>query len=132
MLPVLVEGISSLVMGLIHKFLPDTTQEAKDRLAAALQAELIQSNIDVAQIQANAVEGANESVFVSGWRPFIGWVCGLAFAWQYLGLPILTFLSSATGHPLPPIPHLDTGEMMPVLMGLLGLGGLRTYEKLNK
>jgi len=132
MLPLIAEGISSLVMGLIHKFLPDTEQEKKDALAAALQSELIQSNIDVAQIQTNSEEAKSDNMFVSGWRPFIGWVCGLAFAWQYLGQPILTYVAASTGHTVPVLPHLDTAEMIPVLMGMLGLGGLRTYEKLNK
>ena len=70
-------------------------------------------------------------MFVSGWRPFIGWSCGVALAWSYVVTPILTFILAQTGY-LVELPSMNLGEMMPVLMGMLGLGGLRTFEKFKK
>lgn len=131
MLPVIAEGISSLVMGLIHKFLPDTAQEKKDALAAALQQSLIQSNIDIEQAKVNEAEASSGNVFASSWRPLIGYICGLSFAWQYFLQPLITYFAVLSGHSLPTLPHFDMAEMIPVLMGMLGLGSLRTYEKLN-
>jgi hypothetical protein len=69
-------------------------------------------------------------VFTSGWRPFIGWVCGSAFAWNWIGLPVSVFVSNYAGHPLQVSPA-DMSEMMPVLMGMLGLAGLRSFEKVR-
>jgi hypothetical protein len=81
-------------------------------------------------MQINQIEAANPSIFVSGWRPFIGWVCGAGCAWNWLGLPILKVAALYLGHPIAVSPA-DLGEMMPLLLGMLGLGGLRTVEKIN-
>ena len=82
------------------------------------------------QLDINKVEAANPSVWVSGWRPFIGWVCGSACAWNWIGLPIAKMALILADHPLDLAPANLT-EMMPVLLGMLGLGGLRTLEKIN-
>lgn len=83
---------------------------------------------DANQVEVNKAEAANGNLFVSGWRPFIGWVCGLAFAWFYIAQPVLTFFLTAAGHPVN-LPHIEFGEMSSVLLGMLGLGGMRTFEK---
>ncbi len=75
-------------------------------------------------------EANNKNVFVAAWRPAIGWACGAAFAWQYVVGPVAQFTLAAFGQKVA-LPVLDTGEMMPVLMGMLGLGGMRTYEKVT-
>jgi hypothetical protein len=82
------------------------------------------------QLDINKDEAANPSVFVSGWRPFIGWVCGVACAWNWIGLKMALFIAAYLGNPLDMQPA-DVSEMMPVLLGMLGLGGLRTVEKLK-
>jgi hypothetical protein len=82
------------------------------------------------QLQVNQAEAASSSVFVAGWRPFIGWVCGAACAWNWIGLPILKAGLAAWGHPLALSPA-DLTEMLPILIGMLGLGGLRTTEKIK-
>ena len=76
------------------------------------------------QMQINQVEAASSSVFVSGWRPFIGWVCGIGLGYQFLIFPILIGFA-------PKIQQLDIGTLLTLLMGMLGLGTMRTYEKLN-
>ena len=82
----------------------------------------------MAQLDINKTEAAHRSIWVSGWRPFIGWSCGVALAWTYVLTPMLTFILGQTGY-LIQLPAMDMSEMMPVLMGMLGLGGLRTFEK---
>ena len=77
------------------------------------------------QAEINKVEAQNRSIFVSGWRPFIGWICGLAFGFHYIIMPLLLAYTD-----IKPI-EFDTNSLFTVLMGMLGLGGLRTYEKLK-
>ena len=111
---------------LIDRLWPDPAQRDQAKLAL-LQ---MQQSGELAQIEVNKEEARNPSVFVSGWRPFIGWVCGLACGWNWLGLPIAkaAFLIGGVTLDLKPA---DLSEMWPVLLGMLGLGGLRTLERLN-
>ncbi len=82
------------------------------------------------QAEINKVEAQHRSIFVAGWRPFIGWVCGAALAWNYILHPLFSWATVAfmESPPIPP-PTLSLGELMPVVLGLLGLGALRTVEK---
>ena len=117
-------AVADLAGTVINKIWPDKTEQEKQELAAAVS--LVQG-----QLVINAKEAENPSLFVSGWRPFIGWVCGTACAWNWLGLSLVkTGLLIFTARKLDLAPA-DVSEMMPVLLGLLGLGGLRTVEKIN-
>ena len=118
-----VGAIADLAGTVINKIWPDKTEDEKQQLAAAVM--VVQGQIDI-----NKEEAKSPSVFVSGWRPFIGWVCGAACAWNWIGLKIALFVAAYLGHALNMQPA-DISEMMPVLLGMLGLGGLRTVEKLN-
>lgn len=127
-------GIGSKV---IDKIWPDPVQRdaAKLELLKLQQSgELAQltadTNLMIEQIKVNQAEAQNPSVFVSGWRPAIGWVCGLACGWNWIGLPVVKLALEIYGHPIALAPA-DLTEMLPVLMGMLGLGGLRTIEKLQ-
>jgi len=111
---------------LIDRLWPDPTE--RDR--ARLELLRMQQAGELAQVAVNQAEAANPSVFVSGWRPAIGWVCAAACAWNWLGLPIARAVALYAGEPLALTPA-DLSEMLPVLLGMLGLGGLRTYEKLH-
>jgi hypothetical protein len=114
----------------LDRILPDPAQQA----AAKLELLKLQQNGELAQItgqmEINKVEAASGSVFVSGWRPGIGWVCGAGFAVQFVIGPLAEWGSALAGHPVK-FPQMDTGTMMPLLLGMLGLGGLRTAEKLQ-
>tara|TARA_R110002124_G_scaffold184129_1_gene351617 strand:+ start:649 stop:1023 length:375 start_codon:yes stop_codon:yes gene_type:complete len=77
------------------------------------------------QSEINKVEAQSRSVFVAGWRPFIGWVCGVAFAFHYIAMPLLIAYTD-----IKPV-DFDTNSLFTVLMGMLGLGGLRTFEKIK-
>ena len=116
-------GVSELINTAINKIWPDKTEAEKQQLAAAVM--VVQGQLDI-----NKVEAANPSVFVSGWRPFIGWVCGAAFAWNWIGLPVAKAALALSGHSIELAPASLT-EMMPVLLGMLGLGGFRTVEKIK-
>ena len=116
-------AVSDLASTVINKIWPDKTEAEKQQLAAAVM--VVQGQLDI-----NKVEAANPSVFVSGWRPFVGWVCGSACAWNWIGLSIVKTALIIWGHPIVLSPA-DLSEMMPVLLGLLGLGTLRTVEKIN-
>ena len=116
-------AVSDLANTVINKIWPDKSEQEKQQLAAAVM--VVQGQLDI-----NKVEAANPSVFVSGWRPAIGWICGGACAWNWVGLPIAKFAMVAAGHPLN-INPADLTEMLPILIGMLGLGGFRTVERLN-
>lgn len=90
------------------------------------------SDTELAKSQAavNAVEAANPSIFVSGWRPFVGWVCGLGLASQFIVAPLATWGAALAGHAVA-FPALDLGTLMTLLFGMLGLGAARTVEKIN-
>ena len=83
----------------------------------------------LAQIEVNKAEAASGSVFKGGWRPFIGWVCGAAFAYHFVLQPFIVFGVTVAGVEMPELPTFDMGSLMTVMMGMLGLGGLRSYEK---
>jgi hypothetical protein len=112
-----------LAKTVVDKIWPDKSEQERAQLAAALQ--IVQGQLEI-----NKAEAASPNVFTSGWRPFIGWVCGSAFAWNWIGLPVAVFVSNYAGHPLQVSPA-DMSEMMPVLMGMLGLAGLRSFEKVR-
>ena len=116
------------VTGLLDKFIED--KDVKNKLAHDLStmAESHAQELAKGQLEVNKTEAAHKSLFVAGWRPAIGWICGLGMASNFLVIPIANFVLALTGSTIL-IPLLDTGEMMPVLMGMLGLGAMRTYEK---
>ena len=82
------------------------------------------------QLEINKIEAAHGSVFVSGWRPFIGWVCGAALAFQYVFSPIMMYVSNAFGLEIPAPPTLGE-NLYELVLGMLGMGAMRTFEKMN-
>lgn len=112
------------VTDLISEFITDKDKANELAHKIATKASDQAHAVQLGQISVNKIEAAHKSLFVAGWRPFIGWVCGVAMLFNYLLFPILTAK-------YPAIAPLDTAVMFPVLLGLLGLGGLRTTEKLK-
>lgn len=122
---------------LLDKILPDkgAADAAKlEMIKLAQQGDLAQINADVAiataQSETNKIEAASTRLFVSGWRPFVGWICGLAVGFKFIGGPALFMIAQALGHPVD-LPVIETSELWPLLLGMLGLGGLRTVEKIK-
>ena len=132
MFAALIPSLLPIIGDVIGRFLPEDKEaaaKAKQEIEAQLTTHL--ANIDLAQLEINKTEAAHRSIFVAGWRPFIGWTSGLALAYTYVIQPIAVFILGQTGY-LIDLPTLSMSEMMPVLMGMLGLGGLRTFEKFKK
>lgn len=124
-------SLLNLINSAVVRIWPDASEAKKAELALLLTEEINRTTLLTKQIDVNIEEAKSDSIFVSGWRPFLGWVCGLSFAWQFVGLPIAVFISSCVGHTLI-VPEFDFATMSTVLMGMLGLGSLRTFEKIKK
>lgn len=124
----IVSGVAAPLFGLIDNLF--TSDE--EREAAKLKVLQMDQNGELAQIGVNMQEAKSEHLFVSGWRPAVGWVCVAAFAYTFVLMPFASFIALAVGMDpelLAALPDLDIGAMMPVLLGMLGLGAMRTYEK---
>jgi hypothetical protein len=117
------------VTGLLDKVIEDKDQKAQLAHELATMADRHAQDLALAQIEVNKAEASSGSLFKGGWRPFIGWVCGGAFAYHFVLQPVIVFGVLTAGIDLPPLPEFDMASLMTVMMGMLGLGGLRTYEK---
>lgn len=127
-----------LLGNVLDKVFPDPQAAADAKvkiMEMAQRGELAQLDAELrmatGQMEVNKVEAANQSLFVSGWRPAIGWVCGAAFAFKFIVGPSAVVLMAMAGHPIE-LPEFDFSEMSTILLGMLGLGGLRTLEKVKK
>ena len=117
------------VTGLLDKFIEDKDQKNKLAHEIATMSEKHAQELAKGQLEVNKAEASHRSAWVAGWRPFIGWVCGVALAWHFVLSPVIIFLAAWFNVALPALPEFDMGSLMTVLMGMLGLGGLRTFEK---
>ena len=117
------------VTGLLDKFIPDADEKARLAHEIATMSERHAQELAKGQIEINKAEAAHKSMFVSGWRPFVGWSCGLALAWHFIGQRIAVFAIAVIGVEPPPLPVFEMESLLTVLLGMLGLGGLRTFEK---
>lgn len=117
------------VTGLLDKFIEDKDQKAKLAHEIATMSEKHAHELAQGQIEVNKAEASHRSMFVAGWRPFVGWTCGVALAWHFVIQPLIVFISAYFAVQLPTLPTFDMDSLMTVLLGMLGLGGLRTYEK---
>jgi hypothetical protein len=124
----LLPALLPIVGDVLDRFFPN--KEEKERAAREIEARLTEhlATIDLAQLEVNKAEAASRNIFVAGWRPFVGWTCGMALAYTYVVQPMLVFGLAHFGHRVE-LPPLDMATMMPVLLGMLGLGGLRSFEK---
>ncbi len=126
-------GILSALIGpateLAGKFIQDKDQAAQLAHDLTTMADKHAQEALLAQIEVNKAEAESGSVFKGGWRPFIGWVCGAAFAYHFVIQPFILFGVAVAGVQIPELPTFDMGSLMTVMMGMLGLGGLRSYEK---
>ena len=125
----LLNNLVAPVTGLLDKFIEDKDQKAALAHELATMAAKHAQQLALAQIEVNKAEAASGSFFKGGWRPFVGWVCGVAFAYHFIIQPLVIFILTAIGMDIPDLPEFDMGTLLPVLGGMLGIGGLRTYEK---
>ena len=126
-------GVSGLLSS-VGQFAKDIRQAITGEISPEKKAEIEQRALEIeflltkAQTDINLEEAKNPNLFVSGWRPFVGWICGFSLAWQFIGSPIFEWTVKLLGKNIT-APDLDTGSLITVLFALLGLGGMRTYEK---
>ena len=120
------ETLTGVAGKVLDKFVQD--KDLKAKLDHELNMAFHEANL--AQTEINKVEAASQSMFVAGWRPFVGWTCGVALMYHFLLLPLLHFILKATGNEVE-LPEFDFSHLSTILMGMLGLGSLRTYEKLR-
>jgi len=125
----MIQALIGPVTGLLDKFIEDKDQKALLAHELATLADRQANEIALAQIEVNKAEAASGSLFKGGWRPFIGWVCGVAFAYHFVLQPLIIFGVSVYGIEIPALPEFEMSTLLTVLGGLLGLGTLRTYEK---
>jgi hypothetical protein len=123
----MIEKLIAPVTNILEKFVAD--KDLKAKLDHEIKTELHKANM--AQIEVNKIEAAHKSLFVAGWRPFVGWTCATALAYHFILQPIAIFAISIAGLSYD-LPKFDMNSLMTVLMGMLGLGGLRTYEKVKQ
>jgi len=125
----MIQALIGPVSSLLDKFIEDKDQKAQLAHDLATMAEKHAHELARGQLEVNKAEASSRNIFVAGWRPFVGWTCGIALFWHFVGLPVTLFFVSWFGVEIPALPEFDMQTLMTVLMGMLGLGGLRTFEK---
>ena len=114
---------------LLDKFVEDKDQKAKLAHELATMADIHAQQAMRAQLEINKAEAASGSLFKGGWRPAVGWICAIAFAYHFVLQPLIIFVVAIVGVDIPNLPEFQMNTLLTVLGGLLGIGGLRTYEK---
>jgi hypothetical protein len=129
-LAALIPGLLPVLGEILDRIIPDKAEAAKARLD--MEAKLLEAATAQAGQQAaiNQVEASSSSIFVAGWRPFIGWVCGAGLAWAFIVAPLASWLMIVLGVKQT-MPHLEIEHLLELVVAMLGLGGLRTFEKLK-
>jgi hypothetical protein len=125
----MLQALIGPVTGLLDKFIEDKDQKARLAHDIATMAEKHAHEAAMAQTDINKAEAQHRSIFVAGWRPFIGWTCGVALAYHFVVAPLILFGAGWAGAEIPDLPQFDMESLMTVLLGMLGLGGMRTFEK---
>jgi hypothetical protein len=121
-------GISSIIDS-VGKVASDLITTDKEKMQLEIENRKLDQAVDMAQIEVNKIEAASSSMWTSGWRPFIGWGCGAAFIYSAMLEPIARFVAQVGFDYTGTFPQIDTNLTMQVLLGLLGLSGMRSYEK---
>ena len=125
----MLDALIGPVTGLLDKFIPDADERARLAHEIATMSERHAQELAKGQLEVNRAEAAHKSLFVAGWRPFVGWTCGIALAWHFVGQPLVVFGIAVAGIDTPELPTFEMESLLTVLLGMLGLGGLRTFEK---
>jgi len=125
----ILKGVLGPIIDGVLRFIPDKNKRAEAKEQMETQMLVAMTSLVQGQLAINAKEAEHGSIFVAGWRPGIGWICGLALGWNFIFQPIANWVAFMVGADLTGMPTLDTNQLTTILLGMLGLGGLRTYEK---
>ena len=122
----MIDKLIGPISDIAGKLIPD--KDLQKKLTHELEMSLHKANL--AQLEVNKVEAGHTSMFVSGWRPFVGWVCGVSLLYHFLLSPLMVFIFTIAGVEVL-LPEFEFSQLSSILMGMLGLGGLRTFEKMK-
>ena len=125
----MLQALIGPVTGLLDKFIEDKDQKAKLAHQIATMSEKHTQEALLAQLEINKAEAQSGSLFKGGWRPAVGWTCAIAFLYHFILKDLIIFVCAIAGLTMPDLPSFDMGTLLTVLGGMLGIGGLRTYEK---
>ena len=125
--PLILGPILEIGKSLIDRIFPNPAEKAKAEMEMMVLLQTQDMQKVMGQLEVNAAEAASPHMFVAGWRPFVGWCCGLGFLWAAIGHPVFAYFATVKGWPA--APEVNTDVLMYVLGGMLGLGTLRTVEK---
>ena len=125
----MIQALIGPVTGLLDKFIEDKDQKNALAHEIATLAEKQAHEAAIAQVEVNKQEAQHRSIFVAGWRPCVGWVTALALAWHFIVSPFILFAVAIAGIEIPELPSFDMETLTTILLGMLGLGGLRSFEK---
>ena len=123
----MIDKLIKPVSDILDKFVAD--KDLKTKLSHELEKEII--SLNRAQLEVNKVEAAHNNVFVAGWRPFIGWACGVSLAYHFIVEPIIQYTLIVNNIDYN-TPEFDFSQLSTIVMAMLGMSGLRTYEKIKK
>ena len=125
----LINTLIGPVTGILDKVIEDKDQKAKLAHEIATMSDTHAQQALLAQLEINKAEAASGSLFKGGWRPAVGWICAIAFGYHFVLQPLIIFVVTIIGVDIPDLPEFDMSTLLTTLGGLLGIGGLRTYEK---
>ncbi len=131
MWPALIQSLIGPVIGPLLDRIPNANERARAKEDAEAQLLAAFNQASLAQTRINEIEAGHRSIFVAGWRPFIGWVCGAGIMWSFLVQPIAAWAVAMWGSPGATLPVISTDGLYQLVLAMLGMGGLRTFEKLK-
>lgn len=132
----IVNTLAGPIADILDKVVVDQDEKARLSFEIATLAERQAHEMSLAQIEVNRAEAANAGygwmgLFRAGWRPACAWIGVTAMLWHFLLQPLIVFWAAMAGAEIPPMPDFDMGSLMTILLGLLGLGGMRSLEKIR-
>ncbi len=129
-IPAIIGALVPALGTLIDRLIPDRAAAEKAKAEMEMQLVNAANEAALAQVEVNKVEAAHSSVFVAGWRPSIGWVCAAGLAWAFVAAPIASWALVAFGIKAE-LPAIQFNHLFELVLAMLGIGGLRTFEKLR-
>lgn len=133
-----INAIFSLGRSAIERIWQDPNKRAEEmrkleelRQRGNLETLSLHVQMMIGQLEVNKIEASHKSLFVAGWRPFVGWTCAAIFAWNYIGVYLIELFIVAFASEIKLPERFDMSEVLPVLLGMLGLGVMRSYDKMR-